>query len=41
MKDQTLYLLAGFKSDPIRLCVGIEDIDDIIAGLDQALAASG
>ncbi|MDT8321551.1 MAG: O-acetylhomoserine aminocarboxypropyltransferase/cysteine synthase family protein [Xanthomonadales bacterium] len=32
---------AGVTPDMIRLCVGIEDIDDIIADLDQALAASG
>jgi O-acetylhomoserine (thiol)-lyase len=29
---------AGVTSDMIRLCVGIEHIDDIIADLDQALA---
>lgn len=32
---------AGVTPDMIRLCVGIEHIDDIIADLDQALAASG
>ena len=32
--------LAGVTPDMIRLCVGIEHIDDIIADLDQALAAS-
>ena len=31
---------AGVTSDMIRLCVGIEHIDDIIADLDQALAAT-
>ncbi len=31
---------AGVTPDMIRLCVGIEHIDDIIADLDQALAAS-
>ena len=31
---------AGVTADMIRLCVGIEDIEDIIADLDQALAAS-
>ncbi len=31
---------AGVSADMIRLCVGIEDIEDIIADLDQALAAS-
>jgi O-acetylhomoserine (thiol)-lyase len=31
---------AGVRPDMIRLCVGIEHIDDIIADLDQALAAS-
>jgi len=31
---------AGVSKDMLRLCVGIEHIDDIIADLDQALAAS-
>lgn len=31
---------AGVTPDMIRLCIGIEDIDDIIADLEQALAAS-
>ncbi len=31
---------AGVTPDMIRLCVGIENIDDIIADLDQALAAT-
>ncbi|MEM7432831.1 MAG: O-acetylhomoserine aminocarboxypropyltransferase/cysteine synthase family protein [Pseudomonadota bacterium] len=31
---------AGVTPDTIRLCVGIEHIDDIIADLDQALAAA-
>lgn len=31
---------AGVTPDMIRICVGIENIDDIIADLDQALAAS-
>ena len=31
---------AGVTSDMIRLCVGIEHIDDIIADLEQALAAA-
>ncbi len=31
---------AGVTQDMIRLCVGIEHIDDILADLDQALAAS-
>lgn len=31
---------AGVKPDMIRLCVGIEHIDDILADLDRALAAS-
>ena len=30
---------AGVAPDLIRLSVGIEDVDDIIADLDQALAA--
>jgi len=32
--------MAGVTEDMIRLCIGIEHIDDIIADLDQALAAS-
>jgi O-acetylhomoserine (thiol)-lyase len=32
---------AGVRPDAIRLCIGIEHIDDIIADLDQALAAAG
>jgi len=31
---------AGVTQDMIRLCIGIENIDDILADLDQALAAS-
>jgi O-acetylhomoserine (thiol)-lyase len=31
---------AGVTPDMIRLCVGIEDIEDIIADLDQALEAT-
>jgi len=31
---------AGVTPDMIRLCIGIEDIEDIIEDLDQALAAS-
>jgi O-acetylhomoserine (thiol)-lyase len=31
---------AGVTSDMLRLCVGIEHIDDIIADLEQALAAA-
>ncbi len=31
---------AGVTPDLIRLCVGIEHIDDIIERLDQALAVS-
>jgi O-acetylhomoserine (thiol)-lyase len=31
---------AGVKPEMIRLSVGIEHIDDIIADLDQALSAS-
>lgn len=31
---------AGVRPDMIRLCVGIEHIDDILADIDQALAAS-
>ena len=33
--------LAGVSTDMIRLCVGIEDIEDILSDLDQALTASG
>ena len=32
--------LAGVTPDMIRLCIGIEHIDDILADLDQALAAA-
>jgi Lhr-like helicase len=32
---------AGVTADMIRLCVGIEAIDDILADIDQALAAAG
>ena len=32
---------AGVSPDMIRLCIGIEHIDDIFADLDQALAQSG
>lgn len=32
---------AGITPDLIRLCVGIEHIDDILADLDQALTAAG
>jgi O-acetylhomoserine (thiol)-lyase len=31
---------AGVTPDMIRLCIGIEHIDDILADLDQALVAS-
>ena len=31
---------AGVTADMIRLCVGIEHIDDLLEDLDQALAAS-
>ena len=33
-------LKAGVSEDMVRLSIGIEHIDDIIADLDQALAAS-
>ena len=39
LSDEEL-VTAGVTSDMIRLCVGIEHIDDIIADLDQALAAT-
>ena len=32
---------AGVTPDMIRLCIGIEDIEDIIADLDRALDAAG
>jgi O-acetylhomoserine (thiol)-lyase len=32
---------ANVTPDTIRLCVGIEHIDDILADLEQALAAAG
>ncbi len=31
---------AGVTPDMIRICVGIENIDDILADLEQALAAA-
>jgi O-acetylhomoserine (thiol)-lyase len=31
---------AGVTPDMIRLCIGIESIDDILEDLDQALAAA-
>lgn len=33
-------VMAGVTPDMIRLCIGIEHIDDIVADLDQALAAA-
>ena len=39
LSDEELAM-AGVTPDMIRLCVGIEDIEDIIADLDQALAAA-
>lgn len=38
LNDEELQA-AGVSSDMIRLCVGIENIDDIVADLDQALAS--
>ncbi|MBR2761702.1 MAG: PLP-dependent transferase, partial [Solobacterium sp.] len=38
MSDEEL-LAAGVAPDLVRLSVGIENIDDIIEDLDQALAA--
>ena len=32
--------MAGVTSDMVRLCVGIEHVDDLLADLDEALAAS-
>ena len=32
---------AGVTPDMIRLCIGIEDIEDILADLEQALDAAG
>ena len=32
---------AGAAADTVRLSVGLEDVDDIIADLDQALAKAG
>ena len=34
-------LIAGAGPDMVRLSIGIEDVADIIADLDQALAAAG
>ncbi|HHV34452.1 MAG TPA: hypothetical protein GXX59_02595, partial [Syntrophomonadaceae bacterium] len=33
-------LSSGVSEDLVRLCIGIEDITDIIADMEQALAAS-
>jgi O-acetylhomoserine (thiol)-lyase len=38
--SETEQEAAGVTPDFIRLSVGIEDVDDIIADLDQALTAS-
>jgi O-acetylhomoserine (thiol)-lyase len=35
------HVSAGVTAEMIRLCVGIEHADDIIADLDQALDAAG
>ncbi len=40
LSDEELKL-AGVTPDMIRLCIGIEHIDDILADLDQALAIAG
>ena len=32
---------AGAKPDAVRLSIGLEDVDDIIADLDQALRTNG
>lgn len=37
---ETELVSAGVTADMIRLCVGIEAIDDILADIDQALAAT-
>ena len=37
--SQEQQIKAGIKPDMIRLSVGIENIDDILADLDQALKA--
>jgi len=31
---------AGVSADLVRLCVGIEHVDDLIEDIDQALAAA-
>ena len=38
---ETELKAAGVTPDMLRLCVGIEDVDDLIADIDQALAAAG
>ena len=38
LNDEELKL-AGVSADLVRLCVGIEHVDDLIADLDQALIA--
>ena len=37
--DETEQLAAGVTPDFVRLSVGIEDIEDLLADLDQALKA--
>jgi O-acetylhomoserine (thiol)-lyase len=38
--DATELAAAGVSEDMLRLSVGIEHVDDLIADLDQALAAA-
>ena len=40
MRGLTPNIAAGIPPELIRLSVGIEHIDDILADLDQALAAA-
>ena len=39
-QSETELLAAGITPDYIRVSVGLEDVKDILADLDQALAAS-
>lgn len=40
MKDETSAIHASFQSDRIRLCIGIEHNDAIIADIDRAITAA-
>ena len=37
--EQDLTLRPGVSEETVRLCVGIEHVDDLLADLEQALGA--